>query len=66
MVPVEVTSLDCIRFPHALQLDCGAQIAAKTVVIATGAKYRHPGIPELYKYECRGVYYWASPIEAAL
>lgn len=66
VVPVEVTSLDCTRFPYALQLDCGAQISAKTVVIATGAKYRRPGIPELEKFEGRGVYYWASPIEAAL
>jgi thioredoxin reductase (NADPH) len=66
VVPVEVTSLDCTRAPHALQLDCGLRVSAKTVVIATGAKYRHPAIPELEKYEGRGVYYWASPIEAAL
>jgi thioredoxin reductase (NADPH) len=66
VVPVEVMSLDCTRFPRALQLDCGGQVLAKTVVIATGAKYRRPAIPELEKYEGRGVYYWASPIEAAL
>ena len=66
VVPVEVMSLDCARFPRALQLDCGRQVLAKTVVIATGAKYRRPGILELEKYEGRGVYYWASPIEAAL
>ena len=66
VVPVEVTSLDRTRVPHALQLDCGLRISAKTVVIATGAKYRHPVIPELEKYEGRGVYHRASPIEAAL
>jgi thioredoxin reductase (NADPH) len=66
VVPVEAKSLDCTRVPHALQLDCGLRVSAKTVVIATGAKYRHPAIPELEKYEGRGVYYWASPIEAAL
>ena len=66
VVPVEVTSLDCTRFPFALKLDCGVEVSAKTVVIATGAKYRHPAIPELDKYEGRGVYYWASPIEAGL
>ena len=66
VVPVEVTSLDCRRFPFALKLDCGVEVSAKTVVIATGARYRHPAIPELDKYEGRGVYYWASPIEAAL
>ena len=66
VVPVEVTSLDCTRFPLALKLDCGVEVSAKTVVIATGARYRRPAIPELDKYEGRGVYYWASPIEAAL
>jgi|GEM_PF-77420 len=66
VVPVEVMSLDCTRFPRALQLDCGGQVLAKTVVIATGAKYRRPGVLELEKYEGRGVYYAASPIEASL
>jgi thioredoxin reductase (NADPH) len=66
VVPVEVTALDCSGFPYALQLDCGIRVSAKTVVIATGAKYRRPAIPELEKYEGQGVYYWASPIEAAL
>lgn len=66
VVPVEVTSLDCTSVPHAIKLDCGTRISAKTVVIATGAKYRRPAIPELEKYEGRGVYYWVSPIEAAL
>jgi thioredoxin reductase (NADPH) len=66
VVPVEVTSLDCTRFPLALKLDCGVKVSAKTVVIATGAKYRRPAIPELDKYEGRGIHYWASPIEAAL
>lgn len=66
VVPVEVTALDCSGFPYALQIDCGVRVSAKTVVIATGAKYRRPAIPELEKYEGQGVYYWASPIEAAL
>jgi thioredoxin reductase (NADPH) len=66
VVPVEVTSLDCSRFPLSLKLDCGVKVSAKTAVIATGARYRRPAIPELDKYEGRGVYYWASPVEAAL
>lgn len=65
-VPVAVTQLDCAGVPHALCLDCGTRVSAKTVVIATGAKYRRPAIPDLAKYEGRGVYYWASPIEAKL
>ena len=66
VVPVEVRSLDCTRFPSRSNWIVAYVISAKTVVIATGAKYRRPAIPELEKYEGRGVYYWASPIEAAL
>jgi thioredoxin reductase (NADPH) len=65
-VPVAVTQLDCADSPAGLQLDCGSRISAKTVVIASGAKYRRPAIPDLEQYEGRGVYYWASPIEAKL
>ena len=65
-VPVAVTRIDCACSPRALYLDCGLRLSAKTVVIATGAKYRRPAVPDLEKYEGRGVYYWASPIEAKL
>jgi thioredoxin reductase (NADPH) len=65
-VPVAVTRLDCDSSPLALYLDCGSRIAARTVIVATGARYRRPAIPDLARYEGRGVYYWASPIEAKL
>ena len=65
-VPVAATQLDCTGSPLALRLDCGSRVAAKTIVIASGAAYRRPAIPDLAKYEGRGIYYWASPIEAKL
>jgi thioredoxin reductase (NADPH) len=65
-VPVAVKTLDCTASPVKLDLDCGSRIAARTVVIASGARYRRPAIPDLPQYEGRGVYYWASPIEARL
>jgi thioredoxin reductase (NADPH) len=36
------------------------------VVVATGARYRHLDVPNLRDFEGRGVWYWASPIEARL
>jgi thioredoxin reductase (NADPH) len=36
------------------------------VVVATGARYRRLNIPNLSDFEGRGVWYWASPIEARL
>ncbi len=66
VVPVAVTGLDCAGTPLAFSLDCGMRLSARTVVIASGANYRRPAIPDIVKYEGRGVYYWASPIEAQL
>jgi thioredoxin reductase (NADPH) len=65
-VPVTVNKLDCGDTPLALELDCGSQVRTRTVVIASGAKYRRPALDALAQYEGRGVYYWASPIEAGL
>jgi thioredoxin reductase (NADPH) len=35
-------------------------------VLASGARYRRPEIENLDKFEGRGVWYWASPVEARL
>jgi len=49
-----------------LDLADGQQVRARTVVVASGASYRKPTVPHLERYEGRGVYYWASQIEAKL
>jgi thioredoxin reductase (NADPH) len=60
-----VKKLEC--GPHlTLHLSDGRQVRAKAVVVATGARYRRPEIPNLAALEGRGVSYWASPVEARL
>jgi thioredoxin reductase (NADPH) len=49
-----------------LHLADGRQVRARAVVVATGARYRRPEIPNLAQFEGRGVSYWASPVEARL
>jgi thioredoxin reductase (NADPH) len=68
MIPVEVTSLDCSQADGAfgLRLDNGDVLRARSVVVASGARYRRPEIENLADFEGRGVWYWASPIEARL
>ncbi|HEV7879682.1 FAD-dependent oxidoreductase [Bradyrhizobium sp.] len=68
MIPIEVKSLDCSRDDGAfgLTLDDGEVLRAKSVVVASGARYRRPDIEDLDRFEGRGVWYWASPIEARL
>src|SRR5260370_11188394 len=66
-VPVSVVELDCSRPPlHRIALDNGVSIYGRTVVIASGARYRRPEIQDLDRCEGTGVSYWATPIEATL
>jgi thioredoxin reductase (NADPH) len=51
---------------HILELADGRRVRARAVVVATGARYRRPDIPNLAQFEGRGVSYWASPVEARL
>src|SRR5436309_7550039 len=70
LIPAEVVRLDCERSadgnPFALQLADGRAVQSHAVVIATGARYRRPDCANLEAMEGRGVWYWASPIEAKM
>jgi thioredoxin reductase (NADPH) len=57
--------LACDR-PYRVELGAGAVVRARSVIIATGARYRKPDIPNLSSYEGVGVYYGATQVEANL
>ena len=67
-----VKQLDCISESsgpdpvHILHLADARRVRARAVVVATGARYRRPEVPNLTQFEGRGVSYWASPVEARL
>lgn len=65
-IPVKVTALECSGADgiHRLATSEGTHYRARTVVIASGARYRRPPLPNLAEFEGRGVWYWASPLEA--
>ncbi|MEG6507595.1 FAD-dependent oxidoreductase [Methyloligella sp. 2.7D] len=65
-IPVEIKSLDCDRPDgiFVLETEDGETIRARTVVVASGARYRRPKLEKLAELEGRGIWYWASPIEA--
>ena len=71
-IPLEVARLDCggpARHPGdplRLELTDGRAVRARTVVVASGARYRRPDIPNLATFEGASVSYWASPVEAKL
>ncbi len=65
-IPVGVDRLDCSSDQLGLELNNGHRLLARCVVIASGARYRRPDIPNLSAFEGAGISYWASPIEARL
>jgi thioredoxin reductase (NADPH) len=49
-----------------LKLATGEMVNARSVIIASGARYRRLAVDGLEKYEGTSVHYWASPLEAKL
>jgi thioredoxin reductase (NADPH) len=70
MIPATARALDCSRSEPdqavRMQLADGRWLKGRTVVIASGVSYRRPDVPGLRALEGRGVWYWASGMEASL
>jgi len=68
-IPDEATSLDVrigSRGQFTLNLGVGERVNARSVVLATGARYRRLDVENLDAFEASSVHYWASPLEAKL
>jgi thioredoxin reductase (NADPH) len=65
-IPDEAARLKCGNDPCRLELATGERIQARSVVIATGARYRRLSVERLDEFEGTSVHYWASPLEADL
>ena len=69
-IPDEVIGLDASngssdgRF--TLRLSNAERVSARSVVIASGARYRRLDVPDIESFESASVHYWASPLEAKL
>nr|WP_315251546.1 FAD-dependent oxidoreductase [uncultured Duganella sp.] len=66
-MPAPAGRLLCDSDPLQVEL-CGSlqRLKARSVVLACGARYRRPSLANLKRFEGRGIYYWASPLEAQL
>jgi thioredoxin reductase (NADPH) len=58
------TRLACDRKPYVVEVENGARIQTRTIVIATGAEYRRLPLENLSRFEGAGVYYGATFVEA--
>jgi thioredoxin reductase (NADPH) len=68
-IPDEATSIAAREDAaglFSLQLQTGEGVRARSVVVATGARYRRPDVASLEGFESSSVHYWASPVEAKL
>src|SRR4051812_33426908 len=64
--PGAVERLGCAEEGLALLCAGDRGVRARAVVIASGARYRRPDVPDLATFEGAGISYWVSAIEARL
>ena len=65
-VPAEATALEQRDGHHLVRLDDGQAVEGRTVVVATGARYRKLAVPRLEEFEGTSVHYAATHVEAQL
>jgi thioredoxin reductase (NADPH) len=68
-IPDEVVGLmtwDDAGEGRVLRLANGERVRARSIVIASGARYRRLAVASLEAFEGVSVHYWASPLEAKL
>ncbi|MGX1773569.1 FAD-dependent oxidoreductase [Nocardia brasiliensis] len=66
LVSAEVVELEAEDGHHALRLAGGGALRGRTVVLATGARYRRLAVPGIERFEGTGVYYAATHQEASM
>ena len=66
LIAKSAARLRCDARPFAVEIDNGARVVARTIILATGAEYRGLPVDNLSKFNGAGVYYLATPMEAQL
>jgi thioredoxin reductase (NADPH) len=62
-LPHSVQALDCGAWPFRLALEGELSVRARTVVVASGARYRRLGVAGEDEFEGAGIYYAATAME---
>ncbi|MDP9365535.1 MAG: FAD-dependent oxidoreductase [Chloroflexota bacterium] len=63
-VPRRATALDRDGDAYVVRLDDGTALRGRSVIVATGARYRRLGLPNQEEFDGAGVYYAATELEA--
>ncbi len=62
----QAVKLDCSRRSYRIELDDGKVVSARSVVVASGARYRRLDVDDYERFEGHGIHYAATAMEAAL
>jgi thioredoxin reductase (NADPH) len=65
-VACDAVALHCDSWPYRVEMADGRIVRARAVLIATGAQYRKPALPNLDKYTGVGIYYAATHLEGRM
>ena len=65
-VPSEALRLEQRGDHHVVAIDGGEEVEARTVLVATGVRYRKLDVPRLEQFERANVFYAATPVEALM
>ena len=70
IIPAEAVRLDCSQAEteslFAIHLADGRRLRGRSLVCASGARYRRPALGRIEEFEGHGVWYWASGLEAKM
>ena len=70
IIPAEAVRLDCSLAESegvfAVHLADGRRLRSRSLVCASGARYRRPKLGRIEEFEGHGVWYWASGLEAKM
>jgi thioredoxin reductase (NADPH) len=61
-----VVDISCDLQPFSIVLEGDVRVQARTIVVASGARYRRLSIPNYERFEMDGIHYSATAIEARL
>lgn len=64
MVTRGATRLRCQHAPYVLEVEGAGTIEARSIILAMGAAYNKINVPNLARFEGKGIYYGATYIEA--
>lgn len=62
----DVIAIDCCNESFGLTLEGGGCLHSRTVIVASGARYRKLALPRYEQFEMDGIHYSATAIEARL